>query len=256
MQKLHILNFILFCLNFKRLSIIIKKIFTKLIFSKDKINKKQLIKTLNKKKISISKFMIKENFSLFKETEIFTKSLKNQANKKLSKIKYDLGGGGAYNLLYFLTRLHKPKIILETGVAAGYSSSAFLEAINKNKIGKLFSSDFPYFRIPNPESFIGILVNEKYKKNWNLFLNGDEINMPKIKKILKNKIDFVHYDSDKSYIGKKKFFKQISNYLKKKTIIIIDDIQDDNFFLDYVKDNNKLFKIFKFKNKFLGLVYN
>jgi hypothetical protein len=77
---------------------------------------------------------------------------------------------------------------LETGVAAGYSSCAFLEAMNKNKIGKLFSSDFPYFRIPNPDQYIGILVDKKYKKNWKLFLDGDERNIIKIKKKLKKKL--------------------------------------------------------------------
>ena len=142
-------------------------------------------------------------------------------------------------------------------MGAGFSSNAILSGIKKNKKGKLYSSDFPYFRIPNAEKYIGILVKKKLKKNWNLFIDGDRINLFNIKKKIKNKrIDLIHYDSDKSYIGKSFFFKSISEYIKTNAIIIIDDIQDDKFFLDYIEENKfKNFKIFKFKNKFLGLIY-
>ena len=255
MQKFHFINFLLFCLNYKKLDVILKKIFIRINVFKKRVDKKDLIYHLNKKKTSLENFLMKNNLRLYQETKEFSKSLKIKSKKKLKKIDYDLGGGGAYNLIYFLTRKIKPKIILETGVAAGYSSSAFLEAIHKNKIGKLFSSDFPYFRIPNPIQYIWILVEDKYKKNWNLFLEGDERNISKIKKKLKQKIDLIHYDSDKTYEGKKKFFKMVNNLIKENTFIIIDDIQDDNFFLEYVNNNKKKYKIFKFKNKFLGLIY-
>ena len=254
MQKFHFYNFILFCLDYKKLDVIIKKILKKINIFKTKLSKKDIINKLDNKKTSLENYMMKENFKLYKEAKKFSWSLEIKSSKKLKKIEYDLGGGGAYNLIYFLTRQFKPEIILETGVAAGYSSCAFLEAINKNKTGKLFSSDFPYFRIPNPVKYVGILVDKKYKKNWELFLDGDERNVIKIKKRLKKKIDFIHYDSDKTYEGKKNFFNSINSFLKKNTIIIIDDIQDDNFFLEYIS-NKKKYKIFEFKKKYLGLIY-
>ena len=97
-------------------------------------------------------------------------------NKKLKKIKYDLGGGGFYPLLFFIVKYIKPNIVVETGVAAGFSSYAILKAIEENKKGRLYSSDFPYFRIPNPEKYIGIIVPEKLKKSWDLLIDGDNIN--------------------------------------------------------------------------------
>ena len=75
-------------------------------------------------------------------------------------MRHDLGGGGAYNIIYFLTRLIKPKIIFETGVGAGYSTYAFLTAIKENNLGTLYSSDFPYFRLNKPERYIGFLVTD------------------------------------------------------------------------------------------------
>ena len=60
--------------------------------------------------------------------------------KILSNINENLSGGAAFELLYFLTKKRKPKIIVETGVAAGWSTLAFLRAskYNKNVIRRIF----------------------------------------------------------------------------------------------------------------------
>ena len=87
--------------------------------------------------------------------------LKNDANKILSEIQVDLGGGGNYYLLYFLVRKVNPKIVVETGVAAGWSSLSILRAFQKSGFGKLYSSDFPYFRLNKPEKYIGIVTQKE-----------------------------------------------------------------------------------------------
>jgi predicted O-methyltransferase YrrM len=78
-----------------------------------------------------------------------------QASKTLNSISHSLGGGGAYSLIYFHCRILKPKIAVETGVANGWSSFAILESLRKNGQGKLYLSDFPYFKLKDPEQFIG-----------------------------------------------------------------------------------------------------
>ena len=87
--------------------------------------------------------------NLYNESIAVINEIVLQSKKKLDSINISLGGGGNYLLLYFLVRKFRPKIILETGVAAGWSTLAFLKAINKNELGKLYSSDFPYFRMKN-----------------------------------------------------------------------------------------------------------
>ena len=62
---------------------------------------------------------------------------------------------------------------------------------------------FHALELKNPEKYIGILLSEKLKQNWNLSIEGDEINLRRFLKSLK-KIDLFHCDSDKSYNGKKK----------------------------------------------------
>ena len=67
---------------------------------------------------------------------------------RLSKLSVKLSGG-LYKLLYFPIRKIKPYTVVETGVAAGWTSLAILRALNKNGRGHLYSSDFPYFELKN-----------------------------------------------------------------------------------------------------------
>ena len=191
---------------------------------------------------------------LWKEAEEVSKVLEEKAERVLRTIEYDLGGGGVYPFLYFLTRYVQPKSIVETGVAAGFSSYAFLSALKANGKGTLHSSDFPYFRLPNPERYIGIVVEEFLKKDWNLHIEGDESNIPKILENV-DQIDLFHYDSDKTYSGRKYAMSKVENRMNKNGIILMDDIQDNSFFYDYVKKHKiSNWHIFEFEGKYVGMI--
>ena len=41
--------------------------------------------------------------------------------------------------------------------------------------------------------------------------------------------------------------------MNKGSVMIFDDIQDDNFFKDVVEKHNLNFKVFVFENKFVGI---
>ena len=207
-------------------------------------------------KMTTDEFLKKIDAKLYNESITVINEIVLQSKKKLDSINVSLGGGGNYLLLYFLIRKYRPKIILETGVAAGWSTLAILKAINKNKLGKLYSSDFPYFRIKNPEKFIGFLArDEKNLSEWSLDIRGDEIALPFFtSKFKDNSIDLFHYDSDKSYSGRKKAMKILEKKLSKNSIIIFDDIQNNLHFKNFVNKNNLKFRIFEFQSKFIGLI--
>ena len=152
----------------------------------------------------------------------------------------------------------KPKITIETGVASGISSLTILKALEINKMGKLFSSDFPYFRLKNPEEYIGVLVDKLKYPKWRLEIEGDILNLKKfVNEIDKEDgIDFFHYDSDKTYAGKKKSFDILKKLFKPESILIFDDIQDDNFFYDLTSKLNANYRVFKVGNKHVGLIGN
>jgi predicted O-methyltransferase YrrM len=234
----------------KRSFVLLKKIINN--FSPHSSSKK-IITWLNKNSQDYKTYLKELDEKIFNETVTFVELMENENEKILSKINVKLGGGANQKLLFFLTRFLKPDIVLETGVAAGHSSKVILKALEKNKKGVLFSSDFPYFRIKNPEKYIGILLDEKLKKNWNLAIEGDEINLKGFFKTIK-KVDLFHYDSDKSYKGKKKVFNLIIEKMSEGSIMIFDDIQDDTFFIDIVAEYDFNFKVFNFENKFIGLI--
>ena len=190
---------------------------------------------------------------LWQETLSFMAQVNENAKPILASIPYDLGGGGAYSLLYFLTRHQRPSTVVETGVAAGWSSVTILEALKTNGNGKLYSSDFPYFRLPNPERFIGILVPDDLRGAWHLDTRGDDVALPAILARC-GPIDLFHYDSDKSYAGRRKALDTVVPQLNSGATIMVDDIQDNLFFRDWVEERGLQFSVFEFGGKFVGLV--
>lgn len=179
---------------------------------------------------------------LWEEADAFAARLEDHARKIFKQIEHDLGGGGDYRFLYWLTRYRRPKVVLETGVAAGWSSAAVLTALNKNRKGRLYSSDLPMFRLPNPERFVGILVEPELREKWVLELDGDEANLPKILGQI-DRIDILHYDSDKMASGRAYAIDLLRPRLAPDGIIIMDDIFNDDWFRNYVTATRVPFKV-------------
>ena len=189
--------------------------------------------------------------SLWRESTKFADAQRAYAQRQLSELAIDLGGGGAYDLLYFLTRLLRPSTVVESGVAAGFSSRAFLLALRKNGRGRLYSSDFPYFRIERPERFVGYLVEPELRSEWELHVLGDHKNFPKIAAAIDH-VDLLHYDSDKSYAGRAHALKALAPFIDSDSVILFDDIQDNWHFRDCVQSRRE-WRVFPFEGKWLGM---
>jgi len=246
-------NIFLNMLNKNYFLVIIKKILKR--FEKDTSEKAKKWAKLNATH-STASFCKLIDSKLYDEILFDIKSIEKEANIKLSKLNILLGGGGNYTLLYFLIRKLKPNIVVETGVAAGWSSLSILRALKKNDKGKLYSSDFPYFRLENPEQYIGYLAkNEANKSDWYLDIRGDDVAIHEIlKKIGNNDIDLFHYDSDKSYSGRDKALKNLYPKINPKTVIIFDDIQDNLHFKNLTEKTKENYCIIDFKGKYLGIL--
>ena len=102
---------------------------------------------------------------------------------------YDLGGKLAF-LSYSLIRIAKPRLVVETGVAAGISSTLILSALSKNNYGTLSSFD-----ITNK---VGELIPNDLKKLWTLkVLNGLNLKDKLRREVTEIKHDFIFlHDSD------------------------------------------------------------
>ena len=233
-----------------------KKLLSRFFDERGSLDRQANLRWLVKNATDFEAFAKEQNPQLWEETKSFARQLEKRAKGILSDIDVELGGGGYYEMLYFLTRQFQPKVIVETGVAAGFSSQTFLSALQKNGEGKLFSSDFPYFRLAEPEKYIGLLVDEKFKADWTLYIEGDEANLEEILPQVQA-IDLFHYDSDKRYRGRQSAFTKVKPKLSQRAIVVFDDIQDNPFFHDLIQAENispERWRVIAHKGKFIGWV--
>jgi predicted O-methyltransferase YrrM len=192
--------------------------------------------------------------ALWDEAEAFAVEQQARAFRKSDELGMRVGGAGFYALLYFLTRLTTPKTIVETGVAFGFSSRAFLVALARNPgaPGRLYSSDFPYFRLPNPERLIGCLVEPELRLRWRLLIGSDRKNLRCIAREA-GRIDLLHYDSDKSRAGRELALRILGPCLSREALVMFDDIQDNDHFRDLVQRRGEPYLVFEFAEKWIGL---
>ncbi len=233
-----------------------------------KICKKKKIKYSNlkkkifykkSKKYNLTKFInYRELFEKIKKHKIMLEKAQNHKEKNLNlNLNNFVKKSGASNmeLIYEIIRDRKPKNILETGVAYGWSSYAILLAVSHNKFGKLISIDLPYPLI-NERKNIGILVPNKIKRNWSLILSRDTSGIKIALKKFNYKIDLFHYDSDKNYDAKLRNLLLVWKNINKNGVIICDDINDNYAFFDFAELIKKKFYVIKTDNKYLGILVN
>lgn len=238
----------------KNFPVMLGKLVTRITEHSQEAQKDEVLKWCAENAESYEEFAKGLDKALWDETADVCKKIKVAADKKLESLGMDMGGGGNYPLLYFFTRYIKAKTVVETGVAAGWSSQSILTALKDNaEGGKLYSSDFPYFRYHNPEELVGYVVDEELKENWTLLIDGDQNNIPEIAKQC-GAVDLFHYDSDKSYKGRDFAYETLGAHLHENSIIIFDDIQDNAHFRDFVARRGGSFKVFEFEGKYIGLI--
>lgn len=254
MQSTNLKNVLAQFVKPNRFVVMAKKLYKRFADDAGSLSKDENLRWIQSNCLSFEAFARELDADLWEETQRVSSSIAKHAQEILRTIEFDLGGGGIYPFLYFITRYTQPNCIVETGVAAGFSSSAFLSAIKANGKGRLYSSDFPYFRLSNPEQYIGVIVKASLQDNWTLYIDGDETNLPRILGEI-DKIDIFHYDSDKSYSGRRTALSIISTAMRTDWIILMDDIQDNTHFIDHIRTTGvPEWAIFEFEGKYAGMI--
>ena len=101
---------------------------------------------------------------------------------------------------------------------------------------------------------IGIAVKQEDKKYWTLLRKPDKFGIFEAFKKLKNSFDVAHYDSDKSYYGRKWAMPKLWKRLNKGGFFINDDIEDNLAFKEFVEEKNLDFDVVEYKNKYVGII--
>ena len=204
--------------------------------------------------------------ALRKAVEISLKQMTKRSNEKQIFSLRDLKflsligkiGGYSQELLYHLTKLYKPEIVIETGVYRGISSSFILQALEDNGSGTLYSIDLPmakyvddrgeldYSPLSQGES-TGFCVPNKLKKRWRLILGDSKTELPKLLEKVK-RVDMFYHDSEHTYSAMMREYETVFPYLSENSIISSDDISWNNAFSDFC--HSHFLEYFIVKNKF------
>lgn len=180
------------------------------------------------------------------------KELIDRGKKIIGGLPVIMGGAGGIDIIFALTRILRPKKSIETGVAAGWSSLAILKAIEDIKDAILISVDMPYPKMNN-ENYVGCVVPESLRKKWTLIREPDRNGLVKALKMA-DKIDFCHYDSDKSYSGRLWAYRLIWKHINHGGIMISDDIQDNIAFKEFCEEIETTPFIIEDNNRFIGVI--
>jgi len=111
----------------------------------------------------------------------------------------------------------------------------------------------PYPKMGN-ESFVGIVVPERFKTNWSLVRLPDRPGVRKAIALHNGKIDLCHYDSDKSWYGRNYAFPLLWDALVEGGVFISDDIQDNMAFAEFVEEKKLAFAVTESEGKYVGIL--
>ena len=152
-------------------------------------------------------------------------------------------------ILYFLVRKLKPKLVVETGVAAGKSTGFILQALKDNNKGNLYSIDQPFqWYIYGSHKLhldslpfgklSGYLVPEDLKKRWKLILGTSYEKLPILLRNL-GKIDMFFHDSE--HTDKAMMFEYTRSwpFISSGGILVSDDISFTKAFHAFSKKKKR-----------------
>jgi predicted O-methyltransferase YrrM len=155
------------------------------------------------------------------------------AHRSVDSCPITMGAAGNLTLMYSLAEGLEAKRVIETGVAYGWSSLAFLLSLRKRQ-GRLFSIDLPYFKLRS-DQWVGCVVPADLRANWKVYHCADREGLPKAIRAAGGSIDLAHYDSDKTHPGRLWGYGMLWDALRPGGILISDDIGDNPGFQDFAE---------------------
>jgi len=136
-------------------------------------------------------------------------------------------GGDILDLAGVVVLLTRPKVVVETGVAMGYTTAVVLAAMQDNDSGTLHSIDLPPLQVDAP-SFIGQVVPTELRTRWTLHLGPTRTLLSPLASSVAPIDVFVH-DSDHSYAGQHEDFRRVWPHLRRGGTFICDDVCNPAF---------------------------
>ncbi len=165
------------------------------------------------------------------EANIFQKGLLEKINgRDFWQISED-----EFSFLYIAVKISRPKIVFETGVGPGTSTSAILKALGSSS--RLVSFDLGVKYGNADEMPVGFVIPQELKSKWELIL-GDSAKTLKEQLSKYGKIDMFFHDSTHTYEHVTFELNSILPHLSDNFIIVIDNYDWTSAPKDFAKNNN------------------
>ena len=128
---------------------------------------------------------------------------------------------------HVICSLVRPSMVVETGVARGFTSCAVLEALERNGHGRLFSVEMPSLHI-GYASQVGELIPDHLRKRWTLEQGPSAVVLPRL--FAREGGPQVYlYDSAASYDNQVTEFGLAAEHMPPGGILIADLLMTDAF---------------------------
>jgi len=178
---------------------------------------------------------------------------------------FTLRGVMGFNpLFYVIAKCVRPLCIVETGVAAGYNSYAWLCGLTSNESGKVYSYDL----LPSIETeermlwrqwgwkyrptgaTSGWIIPDSCRKYWSLTL-GDSVEMLTATRDALPPVDIFYHDSRHTYEHMTSEFQLVKNKVRQGGLILADDATENRAFAELAEQLGT--KTFVFNNDLMAL---
>jgi hypothetical protein len=178
--------------------------------------------------------------------EFAENDLLHHAFEELSSMPY-LGWVTSGEALYVIVRTVQPSVVVETGVAAGLSSTCILAALERNAQGELHSIDLPNHEeqycpglglrpiavLPEDKP-TGFLIPETLRARWHLYIGNTRDRLPSLITEL-GRLDIFVHDSEHTYGTMTFEYEAAWSHLRPGGFLISHDVNWNNAFRDFCK---------------------
>jgi predicted O-methyltransferase YrrM len=126
-----------------------------------------------------------------------------------------------------ITRLTRPEVLVETGVALGFTTATILHAMAENGRGHLYSVDLPALQY-NPDDPVGRAIPDELKGRWTLRL-GDSRKSLKPLCAEVGPLDVFVHDALHTYSSQMREYRTAWPHIRSGGLLISDDVNNPAF---------------------------
>lgn len=174
------------------------------------------------------------------------------ARLRVESIGFRVGGAANLGLLYDSVLDLQASRVVETGVAAGWSSLVILLGM-QHPDARLWSTDLPYPYQSSKQDWVGVAVPNHLRNRWELLRGADRDTLP-VALEAAGTIDLAHYDSDKSQTGASWAYGLLWEALRPAGVLLADDIGDHLAFRDFARHVGATPTVIRDGRKFQGIL--